>query len=124
MNELIETIFKNFTVDNKKIPVSFVRYTGTETTYITYQLIQMNDSLSADNSIINYVDYYDFDIYSKGNYLNILESVKSLLGQNGFIWQPSMSSGDMFEDDTKYFHRTLCFAYMRNNESNNIIPTA
>lgn len=113
MNELIETIFTDFEVDDVSIPVSFLRYDGKNTTYITYQLIDTDNSFSGDNEILGYVDYYDFDIYSKGNYLNIIESVKQIMKQNGFMWQPSKSSADLYEDDTGYYHRTLCFAIER-----------
>ena len=113
MNSLIETIFNNFKVNNKNIPVSFLRYSGKSTTYITYQLSDMDNSFSGDDELLGYVDYYDFDIYSKGNYFSIVESVKNLLKQNGFMWQPSRSSGDLFEDDTGYFHKTLCFAIQK-----------
>ena len=37
MNSLIKQIFKDFEVNGVKIPVSFLRYNGTSTTYITYQ---------------------------------------------------------------------------------------
>lgn len=113
MNTLIEQIFTNFIVDNVNIPVSFLRYKGNKTTYITYMETQIDNSLSADDNIQNYVSYYDFDIYSKSNYLKIVESVKEILRQNGFIWQPSMTSADMYEDDTGYYHKTLCFAIER-----------
>ena len=118
MNNLIETIFKNFTVNGVEVPVSFLRYKGKLTTYITYQEIQVDTSFSAEDEIQNYVDYYDIDIYSKGNYLNIVKSVKNVMKQNGFMYQPSRSSADMYEDDTGYFHKTLCFAYIRSEEEN------
>ena len=118
MNNLIETIFENFTVDGVEVPVAFLRYKGKLTTYVTYQEIQEDTSFSAEDEIQNYVSYYDFDFYSKGNYLKIIESVKSLLKQNGFLWQPSMTSQDLYEDDTGYFHKTLCFAYVRSEEEN------
>lgn len=108
MNELIEDIFTNF-----EVPVSFLRYDGKETTYITYEQIYIDNSFSGDNSLIGYADYYDFDIYSKGNYFDIIEQVKEKMKDNGFVWQPSKSSGDMYEDDTGYFHKTLCFAIER-----------
>lgn len=110
MNELIERIFKNFIV-----PVNFLQYNGNATAYVTYQQVDSDNVLCADNEIQNYVDYYDFDIYSKGNYFTILESVKKTLTDNGFIWQPSRSSADMYEPDTKYYHKTLCFAIERSN---------
>lgn len=110
MNELIEQLFANFSV-----PVSFLYYDGDATTYVTYQQVDADNVLAADNGIQNYVDYYDFDIYSTGNYLSVVESVKSVLTAGGFIWQPSRSSGDMYEKDTKYYHKTLCFAIERSN---------
>ena len=110
MNELIETIFTDFEVDNVKIPVSFLKHKGKETTYVTYQLESMWNTFTGDDELLAYVNYYDFDIYSKGNYLKIVERVKEIMKQNGFMWIPSRSSGDMYEDDTGLFHITLCFA--------------
>ena len=113
MNKLIEEIFADFKVDNKKIPVSFINYDGKSTTYITYQSISNSGTLAGDDEIIGYIDYYDFDIYSKGNYLKIVSELKKILKNNGFTWQPSMSSEDMYEEDTGYYHKTLCFAIER-----------
>ena len=115
MNEVIETAFENFTVDGVSIPVSFLRYNGQATTYITYQQTNADNTLTADNELINYVDYYDFDIYSKGNYMAICQAVKEVLKAQGFIWEPGRSSADMYEDDTGYYHKTLSFAIERSN---------
>ena len=123
MNELIEKIFNNFNVDNVEIPVAFMRYTGHLTTYITYMEHSINDTYYSDNELTNYMDYYDFDVYSKKNYIEIIKSMKDILEQNGFIWQPSMTSMDMYEDDTGYFHKTLCFGYIRNAEEDEV-PSA
>lgn len=108
MNELIERIFNNFIV-----PVSFLRYDGDATAYVTYQQTDIDNTLSADNDLLNYVDYYDFDIYSKGNYFPIIEGVKTILKDNGFRWQPTRDSADLYEDDTGYYHKTLCFSIER-----------
>ena len=113
MNELIQSIFENFTVDGVSIPVKFMFYKGHGEPYVTYQQTDADNSISGDDDLIGYVDFYDFDIYSKGNYFPIIESVKTLLKQNGFVWQPSKSSGDMYETDTGYYHKTLCFAVLR-----------
>ena len=32
---------------------------------------------------------------------------------NDFTWQPSFDSPDMFEEDTGYYHKTVCFAKER-----------
>ena len=113
MNELIQSIFTDFYVDGVSIPVKFLRYNGKQTTYITYMETDLDNSYSGDNEILGYVSYYDFDIYSKGNYFNIVEEVKKVMKDNGFMWQPNRTSQDMYEDDTGYFHKTLCFAIER-----------
>lgn len=110
MNELIKNIFKDFTVDGVKIPVKFLKYEGHDEPYVIYQQVDIDNSLSGDDSLIGYVEYYDFDIYSKGSYTRIIEELKKLLKENDFVWQPSRSSADMYETDTGYYHKTLNFA--------------
>lgn len=113
MNELIESILNNFTVDGVNIPVSFMYYEGHDEPYIVYMNTDMDNSLSGDDDLIGYVTYYDFDVYSKGNYNNIIESLKEILKQNNFKWQPSRSSADMYDTETGYYHKTLSFAYLK-----------
>ena len=108
MNELIEQIFSNFSV-----PVSFMRYDGKATTYITYQQTDIDTTLSADDELINYLDYYDFDIYSKGNIEAIITAVIEKMKSAGFTWEPSRTSPDFYEPDTGYYHKTLNFAILR-----------
>lgn len=124
MNNEIQRIFAGFTVEGNEIPVAFMRYTGKNTTYITYQEIQDDTPFTADDELQAYVRYYDFDIYSKGNYLTIIESVKEILKANDWRWQPSMTSQDLYEDDTGYYHKTLCFAKIKNEEIIDTIPSA
>ena len=113
MNELIQSIFTNFSVDGVSIKVKFLKYNGKQTTYITYMETDIDNSFSGDNEILGYVSYYDFDIYSKGNYFNIVKKIKKIMKDNGFMWQPSRTSQDMYEADTGYYHKTLCFAIER-----------
>lgn len=113
MNELIETIFNNFEVDNVKIPVKFMYYEGHGEPYVVYMQQDADNSLSGDDDLIGYADYYDFDVYSKGNFLSIIEQIKSLLKENGFVWQPSRTSADFYEVETGYYHKTLNFAILK-----------
>lgn len=113
MNSLIKKIFDNFSVDGVSIPVKFLYYHGHGEPYITYQLTDEDSSCSSDDDLIGYAEYYDFDIYSKGDYTNIIKNVKRLLKDNDFTYQPQRSSGDMYETETGYYHRTLCFAILK-----------
>lgn len=113
MNKEIQSIFKGFAVNGKQIPVSYMVYKGNETTYITYMETDKSNSFSADNEIQGYITFYDFDVYSKGNYLAVVTAVRKLMKENGWTWQPSRDSPDMYENDTGYYHKTLCFAIER-----------
>lgn len=110
MNDLIERIFQGFTVNGKAIPVKFLRYLGHGEPYVTYMHTDYEASYSGDDELLGYVNYYDFDFYSKGDYTAIIESVKQTLKDNGFTWNPSRGSSDMYEDTTGYFHRTESFS--------------
>lgn len=116
MNSKIEIAFTDFQVDGVNIPLAFLYYEGNEETYITYQNIDTDNSFSGDDKILGYLLYYDIDIYSKGNYLKIVEKVKEIMEANGFMWQPSRTSEDMYEEDTKMYHKTLCFAIEKEEE--------
>lgn len=113
INSLIKTIFTNFQVNGVTIPVSFLRYNGKSTTYITYQSVNIENTFSSDDELDYYVENYDFDIYSKSDYFAIIDSMKQILKENGFTWQPMLSSEDMYEDETGYYHKTLNFSYIR-----------
>lgn len=113
MNELIQSIFSDFSVDGVNVPVKYLFYEGHGEPYVTYQQVYAENPLRGDEELIGYVDYYDFDIYSKGNYIEIAESMKALLEKNYFIWQPTRSGPDLYETDTGYYHKTLNFAYMK-----------
>lgn len=113
MNELIEKIFEDFEINGEAIPVKFMRYEEHGEPYVTYQQIDCESSLSADDELIGYVEYYDFDIYSKGNYTKIIDEIKKILKKYDFVWQPSRSSTDMYETDTGYYHKTLNFAILK-----------
>lgn len=113
MNNLIEKTLSDFTVNGKKIPVKFLRYNGNEETYITYMMTDADSVLHGDDELLNYIEYYDFDIYTKGNYRPIIKELKGLLESAGFMWEVERTSEDMYEDDTKYYHKTLCFSIER-----------
>ena len=109
MNAEIESLFDNFTVDSNVIPVDFLRHEA-ETpgeTYITYNTLLELPGLVADNELQATAQQYDFHIFSKTNYANIETAVKALLGSNGWVF--IQGSEDLYEDDTRYYHKILTF---------------
>lgn len=113
MNEIIESAFNGFTVDNVEIPVKYLHYMGHGEPYVTYTPTGNGNVFSADDQIQNYITYYDFDIYSKRNFYAIAEAIKAIMQANNFSYVPSQDSPEMYETDTGYYHKTLCFAIER-----------
>lgn len=92
------------------VPYAYMYYEGNAETYITYMQQSKDDALAGDDQVIGAVMYYDVDIYSKGNYLQLMQDIITLFEGEGWSYQPSRESPDMYETDTKYFHKTICFA--------------
>lgn len=98
------------TLQNLGIPVAFMFYEGNSEDYVTYMQSDKEGSLFGDDAILGCIQYYDFDVYSKGNYLNIVANLIDLMSKAGWTYQPSRDSPDLYERDTKYYHKTICFA--------------
>ena len=77
-NEEIESVLSELGV-----PVSFMFYDGNATTYVTYMQLDKDNALAGDDELIGCVQYYDFDVYSKGNYLNVISNLIDLMQAAG-----------------------------------------
>lgn len=114
INPIIEKIFKNFTVDGKQIPISYMRYSGKGTAYLTYYTWHEKPNLFSDD------DYHaeeisgTIDIFSKGNFKNILEAVKKKLKENNLIWTDN--GAETFEEDSGFFHVPINFSFAQNTK--------
>lgn len=113
MNAEIVKLFEGFTVNGKEVPVRFMEYEGHGEPYVIFCREYDDSSYAGDDSILGYVTYYDFDVYAKGNFNELVKAVKKTMTDAGWTWQVSRSSSDMYESDTGYFHVTLSFAKER-----------
>ena len=104
-NQEIETVLSALGV-----PVAFLHYSGKANTYVTYMQAYKDNAISGDDNVFGCVQFYDFDVYSKGNYLTVVEDLINLMTSAGWTYQPSRDSPDMYENDTKFFHKTICMA--------------
>ena len=105
MNKEIEDIFKDFSVDDLKIPIEFLRYKGNADTYIVYSGLGSSPALASDDKTDFIEDTYDFHIFSKKNYSKIIKEVKNKLIENGFTWVED--SPDLYEDDTGFYSKVI-----------------
>lgn len=91
-----------------KVPYGFGVYRGDADTYITYTQTYKENPLYGDDEILGVIQVYDFDIYSKGNYLGVANDLIAAFTAAGWTYAPTRDSADMYEADTKFFHKTIC----------------
>lgn len=109
INPLIETAFANFTVGTKLIPIAYLTYSGNETTYLTYYAwLDSPDNYFNDEHHAE-ITYGTIDIFSKGNFKNIVKAVKKKLKENEFTWKDN--GPETFEKDTGFYHVPVNFYY-------------
>lgn len=117
-NSIIENVLSNFIVNDEEVAFAFLEYFGHGEPYIVYEEIHKIGAHAEENANAGYFSLYDFQIYSTGNYLPIIEELLSRLESAGFIYQPENDSSDMYDHDTKYYHKTICFAYPIQRQGN------
>lgn len=104
---LLKNIFTNFIVDEKEIPVEYIKYKGKSQVYVTYTFTGDDPALFGEDKEIGSIASVDIDIYSNTNYLAIQERIEELMEENNFI--RTGCSPDMYEEDTGLFHKTIEF---------------
>lgn len=90
------------------VPVMYMTYTGTETTYITFFRYNEKGALLADDEEQTTRHSVQVDIWGKGNIENLSEQVKKTLQAIGFIRH---SFFENYEKDTKTYHKAYRFYY-------------
>lgn len=103
--KLLKRIFTNFTLDDEKIPVEYIKYKGKKKTYVTYTFTDDDPKLFGEDKEIGSVISVDIDIYSDGNYLAIQDAIQIIMENNEFI--RTGCSPDMYEEDTGLYHKTI-----------------
>lgn len=108
MNEELKSILGNsINVGNKSIQVGHLRYKGKEKTFVTWTLLPESSELNGDDEPLYSVCPVDIDVFSDGNYLDIIKEIKKIMKENNWLWVED--SEEMYEEDTELYHRTLTF---------------
>lgn len=103
LNKLIMDTLK--TLD---VPVAFANYNQTADTYIVFIEYNQAPRLNADDQEVITKHFFQVDIFSKGNYLQLVEDVKERMKQAGFS---RMFESETYEEEMKMFRKILRFNY-------------
>jgi len=100
------------TLSNVGAPVAYHNYTGGGSTYVRFFPMPQTQ-FSADDDETYTTHYIQVDIFSPGNYLNLVKETKKLLKQAGFR---KNFEDELYEKDTKLYHKVLRFYYITKSE--------
>ena len=104
INKLIQDILTPLGV-----PVSFQTYSGSEKTYITFFSYNEQGEDWAENKEIATAFYIQVDIWSKTDYVNLEVKIRQSMNSIGFN---RVTAQELYESDTKTFHKALRFCYV------------
>lgn len=97
------------------IPVSFQKYTGKAENYITFhEYLAAGEEYEDDEESLT-AHYVQVDVWSKSDYTDLVKKVKELLIRVGF---KRLNEIDLYEEDTKIFHKGLKFYYLEESDIN------
>lgn len=90
------------------VPVSFLVYEGTATTYITFMQYNEFGVLFGEDEELKTQHSIHISIYSKGDYTSVVEQVEERMKAAGFRRN---NNYDLYESDTKRFHKVIRYFY-------------
>lgn len=113
MNEEIKSMLCDKIVDNGSvIPVAHLNYDGKSRKFITWTILEEKLGLSANDEPLCSICSVDIDVFSDGNYLGIVNQIKKIMTNADWVW--TGDSPEMYETDTRLYHRTISFEKERN----------
>lgn len=108
MNEEVKLILgESLTIGGEEIPVAHLRYRGKSKKFVTWTITGNEPAFSANDEVLCSVCSVDVDIFSNGNYLDIIKEIKKRMKNNEWVWVGD--SSEMYEEDTKLYHKVCSF---------------
>lgn len=90
------------------VPVSFGTYNQTADTYIVFIEYNQAPRMNADDEEIITKHFFQVDVFSRGNYLQLVKDVKQRMKEAGF---GRMFESETYDADMKMFRKILRFNY-------------
>lgn len=103
LNSLIRS-----TLTPTNVPVAFQKYSGTATTYISFFEYNQQGAQFGDDTELHTQQSIQVDVWSKGDYVALVEQVRTLMIDAGFMRN---SEGELYETDNAIYHKWMRFYF-------------
>lgn len=90
------------------VPVAQANYNQTADTYIVFLEYNQASRMNADDEELISKHFYQVDIFSKGNYLQLVKDVKDRMKKAGF---GRMFESETYDEDMRMYRKILRFNY-------------
>lgn len=90
------------------VPVATANYNSTAETYIVFVEYNGAPRMNADDEVLVSKHFFQVDIFSSGNYLQLVKDVRRLMKGAGFGW---MFESETYDVDMKKFRKIIRFNY-------------
>ncbi|MFD2681214.1 hypothetical protein [Bacillus seohaeanensis] len=98
---------------NSLAPVAFQKYKGSEDTYITFFEYNQGAAVSADDDETVTRHSIQVDVWSKGDYTDLVKEVKAKMKQVGFTKNYETELYEEEAEDVIIYHKVLRFYYFK-----------
>lgn len=105
----VDALLKN-ALETLQVPVARLHYSGDASSFIVYQLVTGLEADHSDDDVQATEFTYMVNLYTKGNYINLLQSIRTALRGAGFYGVAI--EAEIYEQDTGYYHVPLTLKYM------------
>jgi hypothetical protein len=90
------------------VPVAQAKYNQTADTYIVFVEYNQAPEINADDQELIAKHFFQMDIFSNTNYLQLVKDVKRLMKQAGF---GRMFESETYDEDFKKYRKIIRFNY-------------
>lgn len=91
-------------------PVSGLNYNGSAETYITFFEYNQNGALHADDQELKTSYFFQVDVWSSGDYTELVENVRQAMLNAGFT---RTFETEVYENETETFHKVFRFQFVQ-----------
>ena len=106
MNEELKLILGE-SIGAERLPVAHLRYKGDSRRFVTWTITGEAPALTANDEDLCSICSVDVDVFSDGNYLDVVKEIKRIMKDNDWVWVED--SEEMYEEDTGLYHKTCSF---------------
>lgn len=101
----LKALLDTITIGGNAVPNALMHFDGESDAFLVYSPSSESVALAGDDLPTASRVRFDIDLYSKGNYIELSDTVINTVVSGGWTWVGN--SNDTYDDETGYYHRLI-----------------